>query len=230
MTRSGAFLQVARAYQEYFLGFEAVHDFGFGFPNQRHMMLAHRLGLYDEVERLVEMEWSTQSATKPQSTFAESLAGTHIEPSVISVLWSQMQSGLNDRILVVRDAEYWRYRYVENPQSHYIMLAIRDKLTRNIIGLVVLRREESEVKLLDVLAAPEHFSLIVRHALAQALDWGAPIMRAWITQGCSHMFETPGLSITPTEIVIPLNSYFRMHATADIRNRWFLMMGDTDFL
>ncbi|MFM2006595.1 MAG: hypothetical protein RLZZ09_2250, partial [Pseudomonadota bacterium] len=115
MTRSGAFLQMARASQEYFLGYEAEHDFGFGFPNQRHMLLAHRLGLYDEVERLVEMEWSGQPTALSSLTRAELIDPRSIDPRRVDDLWHRMRAGLGDRILVVRDAGYWFYRYSENP-------------------------------------------------------------------------------------------------------------------
>jgi hypothetical protein len=230
MTRSGAFLQVARASQEYFLGCEAEHDFGFGFPNQRHMLLAHRLGLYDEVERLVELEWSAQPAATTSLTRAEVVDPCRLDPRRVDALWQRMRAGLADRILVARDAGYWFYRYAENPSPHYVMLAIRHKLTRRILGLVVLRRKEQEVQLLDMLAAPKYFSLLAAHAQAQAADWGVPVLHAWITRSSARWFETPSVRVNQTDIVIPLNTHLRMHATDDFRDRWFLMMGDTDFL
>jgi hypothetical protein len=230
MTRSGAFLQMARASQEYFLGCEAEHDFGFGFPNHRHMLLAHRLGLYDEVERLVEMEWSSQPIGLSSLTKAEVIDPGCLDPRRIDALWQQMRSGLADRILVARDARYWIYRYAENPSRHYVMLAIRHKLTQGILGLAVLRRKEHEVQLLDVLAAPKYFGLLAAHAQAQAAAWGVPMLHGWITRSSAHWFDASGIQFKPTDIVIPLNAHFRMHATDDIRDRWFLMMGDTDFL
>ena len=230
MTRSGAFLQVARASQEYFLGYEAEHDFGFGFPNQRHMLLAHRLGLYDEVERLVEMEWSAQPVSATLLTRAEVVDPYRLDPRRVDALWQRMSAGLVERILVARDAGYWFYRYAENPSAHYVMLAIRHKLSRRVLGLMVLRRKEHEVQLLDVLAAPKYFRLLARHAQAQAAEWGVPVVHAWITRCSAHWFETPGVRVNQTDIVIPLNAHLRLHATDEIRDRWFLMMGDTDFL
>ena len=230
MTRSGAFLQVARASQEYFLGYEAEHDFGFGFPNQRHMLLAHRLGLYDEVERLVEMEWSAQNVSATLLTRSEVVDPYRLDPRRVDALWQQMSAGLADRILVVRDAGYWFYRYAENPSAHYVMLAIRHKFSRRLLGLMVLRRKEHEVQLLDVLAAPKYFRLLARHAQAQTAEWGVPVVHAWITRCSAHWFETPGVRVNQTDIVIPLNAHLRLHATDEIRDRWFLMMGDTDFL
>ena len=230
MTRSGAFLQVARASQEYYLGYEAEHNFGFGFPNQRHMQLAHRLGLYDEVERLVEMEWSAQPASTRLLTRAEVVDPSRLDPREVDALWQRMRTGLADRILVVRDAGYWFYRYAENPSSHYVMLDIRHRVSRRVLGFMVLRRKEHEVQLLDVLAAPKYFRILIGHAQAQAAAWGVPVLHAWITRSSAHWFETLGVRVKQTDIVIPLNAHLRMYATDEMRDRWFLMMGDTDFL
>lgn len=230
MTRSGVFLQMARASQEFFLGFEAHHDFGFGFPNKRHMQLAHRLGLYDEVEQLVEIEWEIGAHSRSWTTKADVLGNNNLDPRVLDELWRQMQEAMRDRILVTRDSSYWLYRYPGNPHHHYRMLAVRRRVSGRLLGVVVLRREETEAKLLDVLGMPQYFPLLVRHAIEQVRDWQLPILRAWITHGCAGMFLAFGARCKPTDIVIPLNAHCKMHATPEISNRWFLMMGDTDFL
>jgi hypothetical protein len=176
------------------------------------------------------MEWSSQPIGLSSLTKAEVIDPACLDPRRIDALWQQMRSGLADRILVARDARYWIYRYAENPLRHYVMLAIRHKLTQGILGLAVLRRKEHEVQLLDVLAAPKYFGLLAAHAQAQAAAWGVPMLHGWITRSSAHWFDASGIQFKPTDIVIPLNSHFRMHATDDIRDRWFLMMGDTDFL
>ena len=231
MTRSGAFTQIARTAQEQFIGFETEHELGFGFPNQRHMQLAHRMGLYDEVERLDELEWKP-GTTPGEAWFTESLIlnPTTLNRDLLDRLWGEMQAGLSDRILVIRDAEYWEYRYVDRPQQSYVLLAVRWRLGGKILGIVALRRDEDECKLLDVLGHPRHYGLLVNHALRQTVMWGLPVLRAWITQGCAGFFTTPGVSRKPTDIVIPLNAHARSRAVPDIKDWWFLMMGDTDFL
>jgi hypothetical protein len=231
MTRSGAFTQIARTAQEQFIGFETEHELGFGFPNQRHMQLAHRMGLYDEVERLDELEWRPGTTTR-EAWFTESLIldPTTLNRALLERLWGEMQAGLSDRILVIRDADYWEYRYVDRPQQSYVLLAVRRRLGGNILSIAALRRDENECKLLDVLGHPRHYGLVVNHALRQTAMWGLPVLRAWITQGCAGFFTTPGVSRKPTDIVIPLNAHARSRAVSDIQDRWFLMMGDTDFL
>jgi hypothetical protein len=231
MTRTGAFFQVAKAAQEAFIGFGTDHELGYGFPNQRHMRLAEKMGLYDEVERLVELEWSVAGDGRSRWTTKPELSdGREMDRFSLAKVWERMSLRMKDQILVVRDADYWQYRYVENPQHDYAMLLVRTRLTGRLIGLAVLRREAEECKLLDVLAEPRHMGLLVSHARKQAAAWGASVLKAWVTGNCAHWLAGPDAVRRATDIVIPLNVHARLHRTEDVRGRWFLMMGDTDFL
>ena len=62
MSKTGAFIQAARASLESIIGFEGRHVCGYGFPNPRHMVLGRRAGLYTEVEHLVEVRWPPKGA------------------------------------------------------------------------------------------------------------------------------------------------------------------------
>lgn len=230
MTRSGAFTQIARTAQEQFIGFESEHELGFGFPNQRHMQLAHRMGLYDEVERLDELEWKPEILERQWLTESLILAPASLDRSMLNRLWVEMHTGLSDRILVVRDADYWTYRYANRPEQTYFVLAVRRCLGGKLLGVVVLRRDEKECKLLDVLGHPRHYQTLVRHARNQTASWGVPVLRGWVTQGCADFFTTPDVRRNHTDIVIPLNAHARSRSVSEIQGRWFLMMGDTDFL
>lgn len=232
MTRTGAFFQVAKAAQEAFIGYDSEHELGYGFPNQRHMQLAEKMGLYDEVDRLVELTWATAGADRntPWATVADASDGRGIERGVLDRLWYRMQGKFHDRILVVRDADYWQYRYQDNPQHEYVTLAIRYRLSNRIIGLAIVRREAEECKLLDVLAEPKHMGLLVRHVRQQSAIWGVPVLKAWITRGCVELLVTEEARCVETDVVIPLNAHARIYQAADIHGCWFLMMGDTDFL
>ena len=230
MTRSGAFTQIARTAQEQFIGFETEHELGFGFPNQRHMQLAHRMGLYDEVERLDELEWKPKPIERQWFTESLILDPASLDRSMLERLWADMQTGLSDRILVVRDADYWFYRYIIRPEQTYVLLAIRRRLGGKILGVVALRRDENECKLLDVLGHPRYYQFLVRHARNQTEIWGLPMLRAWVTKGCAGFFITPDVGRKHTDIVIPLNAHARSRPVSEIQGRWFLMMGDTDFL
>lgn len=231
MTRTGAFFQVAKAAQESFIGFGTDHELGYGFPNKRHMQLAEKMGLYDEVERLVELEWSVAGYKQGTwGTKAELSDGREMGRLALSRVWERMRLRMKDKILVVRDPDYWQYRYVENPQHDYAVLLVRWCLTGRLIGLAVLRLEAEECKLLDVLAEPRHMGLLVSHARKQAAAWGATMLKTWVTENSAHWLAGPEAVRRSTDIVIPLNIHARLHRTDVVRGRWFLMMGDTDFL
>lgn len=230
MTRTGAFFQVAKAAQEAFIGFGADHELGYGFPNQRHMQLAEKMGLYDEVERLVELEWPTAVHQRHTWTTTAQLGAGQVDKRSLARVWERMRRRMKDHILVARDPDYWQYRYAEHPEQDYAMLSVSQRLTGRLMGVAVLRREAEECKLLDVLAEPGHMGLLVSHARRQAAKWGLPVLKAWVTDHCAQWLAGPDAIRRPTDIVIPLNIHAPLHRPEEVRDRWFLMMGDTDFL
>lgn len=231
MTRTGAFFKVARSAQEAFIGYGVDHDLGYGFPNQRHMLLAEKMGLYDEVGRMVELEWRTdRKISRPWSTVCEISDVKKLGREILGRLWDQMRRRCSGQILVVRDADYFNYRYWANPQHEYVALVVRRRISGRILGIAIVRREADEGKLMDVLGDPGYFRRLVCHARLQAAQWGLTSLSAWVTENCADWLANETMPRKMTEIVIPLNAHARIHSAESIRDRWFLMMGDTDFL
>ncbi|TRZ70650.1 MAG: GNAT family N-acetyltransferase, partial [Rhodocyclaceae bacterium] len=57
LTKKGSFYLTASAFFELKVGYGREYAASFGFPNERAMRLAQTLGLYGEVDRMVEMTW-----------------------------------------------------------------------------------------------------------------------------------------------------------------------------
>jgi hypothetical protein len=83
---------------------------------------------------------------------------------------------------------------------------------------------------MDVVGEPRYFRLLLRHARLAASSMKLRVLKLWITENSRQWFVDGHERCTATDIVIPLNRHVQMRSPAEIVNRWFLMMGDTDFL
>lgn len=230
MTRTGAFFQAARASQESIIGFGGEHLFGFGFPNQRHMVLGSRAGLYSKVEHLVEYRWATHRARPSALTTARAIPSITEVAAKVDDLWRQMARGLSDLIVGVRDASYLKYRYEIHPKFSYHVFLIEQRLSRRPLGLLVLRGDGEVCRLIDLVGPVESIELMVDYAQRIASRMGFLTLVAWISSGQSRYFEASGGVKHPLDIQIPGNCLVQRVPVSDLEDRWWLMMGDTDFL
>jgi hypothetical protein len=228
MTRHGAFCMAARASQESIIGADDRYLCGFGFPNHRHMVLGDRAGLYVEVESMVELGWACRTRKPSLATTARRVRVTDHVP-VIDVLWAQMTRDLTEAMVGVRDANYLQYRYEEHPRFHYEIHLI-SRRWGTPLGLLVLRREGDLCRLIDAVGPLRYGPLWVEYARRIAAAGGAVRLLAWISSAQASRLETADSSRQPLDIKIPANRYIERVPVMELKNRWWLMMGDTDFM
>jgi hypothetical protein len=231
MTRKGPFQRVASAYQEAYLGYCDKHPFAYGFPNKRHMILGNKLGLYAEVDRVIELSWAPAPLQHETEYCIQPIVEITDEvKTYVSSLWQQMQTDLSEAILVIRDTEYLQYRYFDNPQHQYQMMLVRLAKDENILGLVILRIDGHECRLMDMVCGLRNINHLVTCSRHLAHHWNLTKLFGWITSSKLDAF-TPSLPMTTsTDIYIPGNIHVQKIPIDRLRNRWWLMMGDTDFL
>ena len=230
MTKTGAFFNAAKASQESIIGYGDRHLFGYGFPNHRHMRLGQRAGLYEEVERLVELRWTPRHGTSSLRFMLRPVQAVKAYERQIDRLWAAMAADLADRIVGVRDAAYLHYRYESHPAHVYHLFLLRHRWTRQALGLLVLRREGDCCRLIDLVGPLRCMTLMVEYARRIAADWGVTTLLAWITAGQARWLATGDEDMAATDIYIPGNCYIERVPVTELKNRWWLMMGDTDFL
>lgn len=230
MTRKGAFFQVASAFLEAYFGYYNEHLLAYGFPNLRHMRLAEKLGLYAEVARMVEIRWAPLFPRPRFATVARTLIGGRDDSRVLEKLWTQMKEDLSEAIVVVRDPEYLQYRYFEHPHYRYDVMAVMDRLTGYPRGVVVMRREKKGCKLLDIVAHRKEIPLLIDYARRQTAHWGLAELSTWISSPYADVFANTGDRQTITEVCVPTNIWTEGPSVEQLKDRWWLMMGDTDFL
>jgi len=224
--RSSLFFRAAATFLEREIGNSVNHLLGFGFPNQKAMNIAKRLGLYEKTDEFVELilpppesPWQVEPLAVPDNT------------DTIDRLWSTMRDDFSGSIIGVRDSDYLDYRYGEHPYG-------RDGLYQTVVlggespaAVAVLKKQAEHWLVMDLVAA--------RKDLAQALRslsaWGRDALQEdglkfWITRGYLEELRCGGAIVNELGIEIPCNSWNRGPAAGDLAGKWWLTAGDMDFL
>lgn len=238
LARKGAMYQVAATFLEAEIGWGRPHAVGFGFPNVRALRLAEKLGLYEPVDEMVRLSWP--SAVPPrggdwrwaaEALDCASLQEGSREWAELGRLWRDMAAAFGGSVLGVRDAAWLRHRYGDKPGVQHELLWVRSRLTRRCMGVVVMRRYADTVEIVDLLGPPRYFHLSIRAARRAALAAGTGRVEAWVTASHQHHLVTPGeqAACDKLGILVPANAHSPGPSPASLRDRWFLMAGDTDF-
>lgn len=230
LTRQGAFFRAAASVPETCSGYGNKHLIGYGFPNRRHFALAERLGLYVEVERIVELTWP-RVATRSEKWMLEDLLRLNPGRAAreVSRVWQGMAADLRDAIVGVRDYHWLRHRYLEHPEHVYRVLAVRRRWRRAMLGIVVLRMHEGRMELMDLVGSAADLPDLVFAARQEADTEGCTDLFCWITSSYVKWLASAGATVTDPDVCIPTSIRTPGPDPAELRGRWWLMSGDTDF-
>jgi len=230
LTRAGAFFCAARASQLAIIGWRDDHAFGFGFPNQRHMILGERLGLYTTVDHMTERRWTPHRGKPSLWKTVRPLFEGPRQDLEIDQLWSAMSSDMKDKIIGVRDASYIRDRYLRHPTKRYLLYVLKSRWLSKPLGLMILRRDENLCRLVDFVAPLSMIPDLIEMARRLAWEFGSHALVTWITASQASHFDVLSPLSVPLDIKIPANTFITRVQPDEIKGRWWLMMGDTDFM
>lgn len=229
MTRQGAMYITTTTFLEIYLGL-LHYDIAYGFPNRRHMQLGERLGLYAEVARMVEIRWGpTNSNPSPWSRLHALNADSLNYQGSINKVWSRMAKDLAGNIVIIRDWEYIKYRYMMHPTNLYSVFGVISRWTGNFEGVLVLRQENQVCELVDLVAPLAKISKLIDQACRLASRWGCESLYCWSTDYHAPLLATHGGVISPLDISVPASLWPPGRETAHLKDKWWLMSGDTEF-
>lgn len=231
LTRKGPFFLMAAAFQECYVGFGKAILTGYGFPNERAMRIAERLGLYAGVGSMVEVEW------KPASKIPFCLTRLKVidsqdeiwETSTIDALWKKMAADLCEAVVGIRDSAYLHNRYLNHPHHDYQLLLVINRFSGQVRGLIVLRHDVLESEIMDLVAPLSEIPLLIAQARRVAGINGKDRLFIRIPKNFAAHFSTTGGIQTTQEIRIPTPVWSYAPAPEILRNRWWLTGGDMDF-
>jgi hypothetical protein len=225
--RNGRVLfELGAATQEVVVGWHrgaGAIQLGYGFPNERHMRVGERLRLYAEVDALTSLRWS------PSHQPPRARPATVEDAALVDGLWQLMRADLAARCVGVRDFAYLRHRYFEHPEKKYSVLIAGDP--RAPSGLAVLARDGDACEILDVVAPLAALPVVIEEARREAGRLGAGEVFLWITRSQLGAFDGTGGREVPLDVRVPINVFTDPSPVepGEVRHRWWLMGGDTDF-
>lgn len=231
LTRKGPFFLMAATFLERYIGYGKPYLVGFGFPNERAMKVAVRLGLYDEVGYMVEFSWNIRSQFplwgtrlhligREQADFAKTDADQ---------CWEHMAADLQTAIIGVRDWQYLQHRYLEHPNQQYQIILVRNRFDKCARGILVLRYDPEGCEIVDLIAPLAEIPLLITHARRLAGIHGATRVFCRITENFARYFAVAGGIQQTINIHIPANAWSNGPAPETLKDRWWLMSGDKDF-
>ncbi len=231
MTKTGAMFQVTAAFLECYQGLAHI-PLAFGFPNWRAMRLGERLGFYAEVGALCELRWPAMGKLPRLSTRLRYLDPQSVaDRRATGELWSAMARDLEDGLVGVRDWTFLRHRYLEHPDHRYELVLVTSRFTLAPLGLLVLRQEAAAIALTDLVAPLKNIPLLLVQARRLAGLWGRTSLYCWITRQHAFRFVTKDMAERDIQVSIPTNTWVPQPFTPEqLHDRWWLTLGDTDFL
>ncbi len=231
MTKTGVMFQLTAAFLELYQGLIGI-PLAYGFPNKRAMRLGERLGFYAEVGALRELRWPAQGHRPRLDSRVRFVDGDDAADRLaVRQLWEAMAADLADALVGVRDWEFLRQRYVEHPERRYRLVLVRTRLTGTPLGLMILHQEQSRLALTDLVAPLRHIPRLLLQARRLAGLWGCGTLYTWITRQHIGRFRTPDMEEVDIEVSIPTNVWVAQpYSPPQLSDRWWLMLGDTDFL
>lgn len=228
LTRSGPFQMASATFLELQIGHDQPHLVGFGFPEDKALRLAERLGLYAQVDSMTEVRWPALPKRPALRFFARPLVDSN--SAAVDKLWLEMKQALQGSIIGVRDWAFVRSRYLMHPLRPYSVLMVRHRFNGAVVGVVVLRdRADQGVELVDFVAPPERFQVLLDVARRHAGKLGRAEVFTWITASHLGLLAAAGGRQVPLDLTIPANIWSPGPAPDELRGHWWLMAGDTDF-
>jgi len=225
LTRQGPFILAAATCAEIY------GPLGYGFPNKRAMQVAEKMGLYAAAGQMAEVRWAPGKTGFRLGTRVRhlSLDGSAEDRARVGLLWGQMANDLRDGVVGMRDWNYLEQRYFRHPHNQYDVLLVSSRFNGRPLGIAVLRRHESLCELLDVIAPLRNLGLVFDQARRMTGRWGLSYLYCWITRNyLSHFLACEGKE-EDLDISIPTSCWTADPRSELVKDKWWLMSGDTDF-
>lgn len=238
LSRGGAFKAIAASFLAQTLGPAGPFDLGFGFPNHRAMRLAVKLGLYREVDQVVELSWPNADGARTQAKAPGwPRWRRRCEPANpqellarADAIWAAMPKAFDRSILGRRDSAFLRARYLLHPTHRYDWFALRSPLSAQVQGIAVCRKTDArQLEILDLIAHPEHFPRIAEEILRLALGDSLESVFMWASRSHVHLFNDSRPTIRSIDVAVPTCNLLPGRFPSRPDGRWWLTGGDTDF-
>lgn len=223
--------RTALHFYETFCSNGVAFNYGFNVANIQRFSL--RFLRSDRVEPVRYLRIDAKSL-RPISRWERRFRGYQLErlektSSEYDALFARVRGAYG--LLVRRDAEYLRWRYLECPESPYVVVAIRH--WRRLAGWMVYRIRDDRFTWGDALFDPAHIGAVavaLRHLVSghpvRFVEGWFPQRPRWFSDQLQRLgFEE---SPEPQDLSLMCVPFAMMDATERMRQRFYYTWGDSD--
>jgi hypothetical protein len=228
MTRSGPFQIAAATFIERSVGYGRHFLFGYGFPTEKALQVAQKLGLYEQVDQIVQAVWESSRERAGLFEAVEPVQPRHRD--AVQRLWHDMARQFGASVIGERDWDYLQDRFARHPVNPYRLLAVRRRFSGKLQGVLVVRdREDAGLEILDLVGPPDNFPALLRAARREAASLNRERAFMWLTESHGSLLAATQAEIAPLGLVVPANVWTRGPGVDELRGRWWLTGSDMDF-
>lgn len=225
------FFKTATTFLEREIGYNVDHLLGFGFPNQKAMNIAKRLGLYQKTDDFVEIIYPVaEEETASLALEAVELEDSQSQSDLQSV-WETMHPDFTAAIVGVRDVEYMQYRYFQHPHAEKYQCYRVTNIAGDLVAFVVLKKHNDNWLIMDLICPVKAMPTVLQGLREWAsAQQGKPVMMLWITRGWLDTVLLDGAIVNELNIEIPCNDWNPGPDADILQGAWWLTAGDMDFM
>lgn len=203
---------------------------GFGFPNQKAMNIALRLGLYEKTDDYIEfLVPKTESNELAHFELVPIEINKSRHQTHIDALWEEMKIGFADGIVGNRHWQYIKYRYFDHPFgiSNLYRCVFLSQIEGDPLAAVILKEHEQRLLIMDIVCAPEKMKQVIEE-LNKLLPESE--LKIWVTKGQSEYLRSASMIENELGIEIPSNYWNPGPSSKTLYGAWWLTAGDMDFM
>ena len=200
----------------------------FGFPSDRAMRLGVSMGVYREVDRLMELEFApVRRRFGPRWRLLSVInAG---DAAILGVLWTRMAQDLSAFAVGIRDVRYLQQRYLAHPEKHYTLMLIESFWWKKPIGLAIIGPGGDRRELLDIVCAWKDVPEVIGAAQCWLAENSGKALLFSLTERFARQLDSFAVRCEPTQFRIMGNPFSLPASIASLEGRWWLTGGDTDY-
>jgi hypothetical protein len=247
LTRQNPFFHVSEGLYQSFLGGGKTFHMGFGFPNERHLRLAVKLGIGWRIGEVHQLRWDVRHNNAPtqlgwlwqdETLSSVNADGQAVYASLakeVTQAWHGMQADANSLRFSVgqRDWAQFEWRYLHRPDKQYQFVALKRPWSSKCIGIAVLSApaDKGAAMLWVDWIGPTHLMpLAHRMVMKQAHIQQASCVTCWASAEVERELVDSHIDAIETCAVMGVPIASNLTAEQAQNLRWWAMAGDTDFL
>ena len=233
LNKKGPFYLAIQHYFSSRVGPGLRYSITFGFPNERHCKAGVIRGLYNIVDKILEPHWTPLPDTMQKSHTSQLIDAAKDTQwqSQVDDLWQAMKQDINDVAIGCRDSQWIKHRYIDKPMADYLLyLVFAEADSSTPAGLLILKHHSGQaMELLDIVGSRSSAPTLIDAARQITAAYKAPYLFAWATPSVLEWFADTGPEVNSTEVVIPGCNINSPEHALRVKDRWWLLGGDSDF-